>query len=67
LAQAIKDPAAFAKAVEQAGSAKELQVTRYSRLALPQNLRKLAYGQLAAGTQDNKPQPGRLGNRAQRS
>src|SRR6202007_1872527 len=65
LAQAIEDPAAFAEAVEETGSAQELQVTRYSRLALPQNLSKLAHSELAAGTWEIEPQPSRLRHRAQ--
>src|SRR6516162_1560485 len=67
LAQAIKDPATLTEAVEQAGLTQKLQVTRYPRLALPQNLRKLAHGELTAGAKDDEPQPGRLGHRAQRS
>ena len=67
LAQTIEDPAAFAEAVEEAGSAQELQMTRYPRLALPQNFSKLAHGEFAAGAKDDEPQSGRLGHRAQHS
>ena len=65
LAQAIEDPAALAETVEQPGLAQQLQVTRYARLALPEDLGQLADGQFAAGTQHEEPQPGRLGHRAQ--
>jgi hypothetical protein len=67
LAQAIKHPAAFTKAVEKTGFAQQLQMAGNPRLALPEDLRQLADGELTAGAQDDEPQSGRLGHRAQRS
>ncbi len=51
-AEAVKNPAALAKSVEEPGFAKELQMTRDPRLALAENLRELANGKLAAGAED---------------
>ena len=64
--EAIEDPAAFAKPVEEARFAQELQVAGHARLALPEDLRQLADGQLAAGAQHKEAQPGRFGDRPQR-
>ena len=65
-AQPVEDPAALAKAVEEAGLAQKLQMARDTRLALPEDLRQLAHGQLTAGAQHEEAQPRRLGDRAQR-
>jgi hypothetical protein len=65
-AEPVKHPAPLAEAVEQAGLAQQFQVPRYPRLALPQDLGKLADGKLAASAKDDEPQPGRLGDRTQR-
>jgi len=59
-AQAIEHPAAFAKAIEEAGFAEEFQVTGHARLALPEDLRQLADRQLAAGAQHQEAQPRRF-------
>ena len=42
-------------------------MARDARLALPENLGQFGDGQLAAGAQHEKPQPRRLGRRAQRA
>ena len=63
--QAIEDPAAFAKPVEQTGLAEQLQMAGNARLALPEDLRQFADRQLAAGAQHQEAQPRRLGHRAQ--
>ena len=67
LAEAIEHPAAFAEAVEEAGFAEQFQMTRHTRLALPQDLGQFADRQLAAGAEHDEPQPGRLGDRTQGS
>ena len=67
LPQTIKDPAAFAETIEEAGLAQQLQVTRNPWLALPQDLGKLAHRQLTARAENDEPQPGRFGYRAQHS
>src|SRR5262249_53202997 len=65
LRQAIEDPGALTEAVEQPGLAKELQVPRHARLALPQNIGELADGQLAARAKEQEPQSRWLGRRPQ--
>ena len=45
--QAIEDPCAFGQAFDQAGAGEEFEVARQAGLALVQDLRKLAHGQLA--------------------
>ena len=64
-AEAIEDPAAFAKAVEKTRLAQQLQMARHARLALPEDLRQFADRQLAAGAQNQEAQSRRLGHRAQ--
>ena len=64
-AQAVENPAAFAKAIEETGLAEQLQMPRHPRLALSENLRQLADRQLAARAQDQQAQSAGLGDRAQ--
>ena len=60
----VKLAPAQRKAIEQASFAKKLQMARYARLALPEDLSQLADGELAAGAEDDEPQTSRLGHRA---
>jgi hypothetical protein len=65
LAHPVKDPASLAEAVEETSLAKQLQMSRYPRLTLPENLGQFADGQLATRAQYDKPQSSRLGDCAQ--
>ena len=54
-------PASFLAPGRQSGIAKYLYMARNTRLALPQNLGKFAYGQFHFAQKCNDSQPGRIG------
>ncbi len=63
--RAIEHPGALAEAVEQPGIAEQLQVPRHARLALPEDVGKLADREFALGAQHKQAKPGGLRRCAQ--
>ncbi len=66
LGQSKERPGAFAETLHEAGVAQQPQMPGYPRLALAENLGKLADRELAPGAQDQDAHPGRFGHGAQR-
>ena len=64
-ADAIEYPAPLAETVDKSRLAEEFEMSRHARLALPEDLRELADGQLAPRAQHQQPQPRRLRDGAQ--
>src|SRR5262249_23074999 len=58
-------PMLFAKTDEESRAEKEAQMARHPRLALPEDARNLAHGQLALRADGEHPQACRLGRCAQ--
>src|SRR5690606_4415011 len=57
---AVVHPLLFAKTIEQTRARKDLEMPRHARLALPEDLAKLAHRELRTRQQRQQTQPGRL-------
>src|SRR3546814_11862520 len=63
--QRDKCPCAFLASIHQPGVGQYLQMPRHARLALAQNLRKLAHRQLHGTKQRHDPEPRRVRQRGE--
>jgi hypothetical protein len=54
------DPLTLPQSLDQTGFAQDLEVARYARLALPDDLRDVGDAELPHGAKSEQPQPGRL-------